>query len=163
MLDTTYIFDGTLGTSLNPPTGVAITATRDSTNVLDLLAARDLGAGKVTDLVVVVTQAFATLTSLQIQFQVGATAGGSFFTTLTSPVYPVAQLIAGAPIFRYTGPLNQLLNGTAGALAPPGQFLKLVYTVAGSNATTGAVFSYMTAGNDRNQTYIYPNNYTSAS
>lgn len=162
MLDNTYIFDGTLNTGLTAPTGIAIAATRDSTNVLDLLTARDLGAGGVCGLHVVVTEAFATLTSLQINLQVSSAAAGTYYTILSSPVYPVAQLILGSPIFRYDLPLNQLLNGTAGVLNAPGQFLKLVYTVAGSNATAGKVFSYMNAEQDRVQTYIYPNNYVSA-
>lgn len=161
MLDTTYIFDGTLGTGLTGPTGVAITATRVSTNVLDLLVARDLGAGAILGIHVDVTVAFATLTSLEIALQVSAD-NSTFYDIMESPVYPVAQLIAGAPIFRYALPLNQALNSTAGVLLPPARYLRLNYTVAGSNATAGSVFSYMNPINDRQQTYIYPNNYTTA-
>lgn len=157
MLDTTYIFDGTLGVSLNPPTGVAITTTRVSTNVLDLLVARDLGAGAILGLNVKVTQAFASGTSLEIALQVSAD-NTTFYDILESPVYPVAQLILGAPIFRYALPLNQLLNGAAGVLNAPGRYLRLNYTVVGT-FTTGAVFSFLNPINDRDQTYIYPNNY----
>jgi hypothetical protein len=159
MYDATQIFDGT-----PPNTGVAIIASRASTNIIDLLVARDVGAGMDTPLGVhvLLTQAFAGATSLQISFQTCATATGTFVTLLQSPVYPVAQLIAGAPLFRYAVPLNQLLNATAGVLAPPGRFLQLFYTVAGGPFTSGAIFSYLGVEADRSEFYAYPSNYVAA-
>lgn len=156
MLDLNLIFDGT-----PPTTGVAITATRDSTNVIDLLIARDVGANQPLAVHVDITQVFATLTSLTVDLQTSAD-NSTYFSLLKSNVYPVAQLIVGAPLFRYDIPVNQELNSSAGVLKIPGRYLKLVYTVAGSNATTGAVFSYITPREDRNQFFVYPNNYTAA-
>lgn len=154
MLDGSQIFDGT-----PPNTGVAITATRVSTNVLDLLSAVDLGAGEPLGLHVQLLQTFVGGTSLQIDAEVGATAGGTYFPIILSPVIPVAQLIAGAPVFRYALPVNQVLNATAGILNAPGRFLRLNYVVAGGPFTAGTVFSYMTPRCDRQEYYTYPNNY----
>lgn len=162
MIDATMLFDGTLNTGLTPPTGTAITASRVSTNVIDLLVARDMGAGAVLGIHVDITQNFATLTSLVIDFEVSAD-NSTFYNILTSMVIPAAQLIVGSPIFRYGVPLNQVLNATAGVAAAPGRYVRLNYTVAGSNATAGAVLAYLNPMEDRNQTYIYPNNYVSAS
>lgn len=160
MLDASLIFDGTVNAS--PSTGVtgaAITTTRVSTNVLDMLTGRDIGVDSIIGLHVLVTTAFTVLTSLQIDVEVGATAGGTYFALAPSPIIPVAQLIIGAPLFRYAMPLNQILNATAGVLKTPGQFIRLNYTVVGTAETTGAVFSYMTPNMDRQQYWSYPENY----
>lgn len=162
MLDFVYgTFDGTIA-STGVPSGVAITATRDSTNVLDLGVARDLGAGAPLGIHVYVTQTFLTLTSLQISFKVSAD-NSTYFDILDSPVIPVAQLIASSEkVFRYTWPLNQVLNAAAGILKAPGRYAKLVYTVAGSNATAGAVFSYAGPELDRDAFTGYAINYSVA-
>lgn len=162
MLDTTLLFDGTIS-SAGVPTGAAITATRDSTNVIDFGVDRDVGAGYKLEVVVDVTVAFATLTSLTVDLQIAPDNGGvagTYYSILLSNVYPAADLIIGAPIFRYTIPPNQGLNWAVGVLQVPGRFMKLVYTVAGSNATVGKVFSFINMANDRNQYTSYPKNYT---
>lgn len=156
MLDSQLIFDGTL----NPVAGAAITTTRDSTNVIDMLVSRDMGAGSLLGLHVQVMQNFATLTSLTVDFQASPTSPSSgFVSILKSNVYPVAQLVVGTPIFRYDWPLNQLLNATAGVLKAPGRYYKLVYTVAGSDATAGSVFAYLAPAQDRQEYWTYPENY----
>jgi len=160
MIDATQLFDGTLGTGLNAPVGDAITATRDSTNILNMLNPRDMGAGGALELHVVVTEAFATLTSLDIEFKGSSAVGGTYYTLLAEKAIPVAQLIVGAPIFRYKWPLNQVFNAVAGVLNAPPQYYKFVYTVNGSNATAGKVFSFVNAEEDRQQFYVYPENYT---
>jgi hypothetical protein len=159
MIDISQIFDGTFSGTPPAPVGAAITATRVSTNVLDMLVARDMGAGAILGIHVDVLEAFATLTSLIISVEVSAD-DSTFVEILRSPTIPVAQLIIGAPIFRYGMPLNQVLNATAGVLAAPGRYIRLNYTVGGSNATAGEVFSYLNPINDRDQTYTYPRNYT---
>lgn len=162
MLDTTLLFDGTIS-SAGVPTGADITVTRDSTNTLDFGVDRDVGAGYKLEVVVSVTEAFATCTSLQVDLQIAPDSSGSpgtFYSILLSNVYPVADLIIGAPIFRYTIPPNQGLNWAVGILKVPGRFMKLVYTVAGSDATAGEVFSFVNMANDRNQYTSYPKNYT---
>lgn len=159
MIDQSLILDGTIsGTGV--PTGVAITNSRVSTNVIDWLTGRDMGAAALLGIHVDVTTAFSGATSLQIDFEVCDTVGGTYLALDYSPVIPVAQLIAGAPIFRNGVPLNQVLNATAGILKTPGRFVRLNYTVAGGPFTAGAVFSYLSAREDRNQFFTYPNNYT---
>ena len=159
MFDQSLIFDGTL-----PSTGVAITVTRVSTNVLDLLVARDLGAGDTLDINVRAMTTFTATTSatLQVQFETCATEGGSYVALAMSPIYPVAQLIAGSNLFAIVLPMNQLLNGTTGVLAVPGRFLRLTYTVATGPMTAGSVMAWLTATKDRNQYTTYPKNYTAA-
>lgn len=156
MIDASLLFDGTLG----PTTGAAITATRQSTNVIDLLSARDLGADDVLEINVAVTQAFATSNggTLQIAFQTSANSGSGYVSLLLSPVYAVTDLIVGAPIFKYEVPANQALNDTNGVLNAPGRYLALQYTV--TNAfTAGAVVAYLSARQDRTQFTAYPRNY----
>src|ERR1700749_962229 len=132
MLDLSLVFDGTFTGTPAVATGVAITNSRASTNILDLLVARDVGAGEDLSLHVLVNPAFTTTNSatLEIDFQVSPdTTSGDFVTIMSSPVYPAAQLIAGSPLFRYRLPVNQLLNATAGVLAAPGRYLRLNYNV----------------------------------
>lgn len=161
MIDASLIFDGTVNTTPNTGvTGTAVTATRASTNVIDFLTGRDLGVDSLLGIHVMVTEAFATLTSLQVDFEVCDTAGGTFLALALSPVTPVAQLIIGCPLFRVALPLNQVLNATAGVLKTPGQYCQLRYTVAGSNATAGKVFSWIAPNNDRQQYWSYPSGYT---
>lgn len=162
MLDATQIFDGTFTGTPLVPTGVAITASRVSSNVLDLLTGRDLGADEPLGIHVLITQTFATLASLTVNLEVCDTAGGSYLSILSSPVIPAAQLVAGTEIFRYALPVNQVLNAVAGVLKTPGQFIRLNYTVGGSSATTGAVFAYLNPRPDRTAFTAYPNNYTAA-
>lgn len=156
MLDASLIYDGTVS-SAGVATGAALTTTRASTNVLDLLVARDLGAGSVLGTQVTVMTALTGATSLQVGFEVSAD-NSTFYNIQLSPVIPVAQLIAGAPIFRYSVPLNQVLNATAGIPAAPGRYVRLYYTIVGTFGA-GTIFASMIPVNDRVQTYTYPKNY----
>jgi hypothetical protein len=160
MLDISQIFDGTFSTTTNVPSGAAITVSRNSTNVLDFLVARDMGAGGILGVHVLVTEAFATLTSLDIEYQVSAD-NVTFATLLAEKTIPVAQLIAGSPIFRYNVPRNQYANSTAGVLGAPGRYHRLKYTVNGANATAGKVIAWLNPADDRNDQYAYPSNFVS--
>lgn len=156
MIDSTLLFDGTL-----PNTGVAITATRVSTNVIDLLAARDVGTGNHLYLTVLVTTAFTSTNSgtLQVQFETCATAGGTYKPLVLTPVVAVGDLIAGAVLLDYVVPPNGVNNTNgSGILAAPGQFARLTYTVANA-FTAGAVMAWLNAAPDRNNYYTYPANY----
>lgn len=158
MIDPSLVFDGTFNPngSIN---GAALTTTTTSTNTIDWLVGRDMGAGALLAVHVDVTTAFVGGTSLQIDLEVGATAGGTFFSMILTPVIPVAQLIAGAPIFRYGYPLNQVLNAVNGVRNAPGRYARLGYTIVGT-MTAGAVFSWLTPIMDRDQFTVYNNNYT---
>lgn len=157
MLDVTQILDGTLG----PTAGAAVTVTRVSTNVIDWLTGRDMGAGAILGIHVDVLQTFtaAGAATLTVDAEVCDTVGGAYLQVLSTPVLPVAQLIAGTPIFRVGVPINQLLNATAGILKAPGRFLRLGYTVATGPFTAGSVFSYINPALDRDTYFSYPGNY----
>jgi hypothetical protein len=159
MIDQNLILDGTLG----PVTGAAVTVTRVSTNVIDWLTGRDMGAGSMPlGIHAFVTQAFtaAGAATLTIDVEVCDTVGGTYLQLITTPPLPVAQLIAGAPLIRIAYPLNQLLNATAGVLKAPGRFMRLGYTVATGPFTAGALFAHVAPNNDRQEYFSYPGNYT---
>lgn len=157
MLDFAQIFDGT-----PPNTGVAVTATRVSTNVIDWLTGRDMGAANPLAIHVLVTETFATATSLQVSYEVCDTVGGTYLPLALSPVMLLANLVAGHEIFRVALPVNQPNNAVAGVLKTPGQYARLRYTVGGSDATAGKVFAWVSPLLDRDQYTTYPGNYTVA-
>lgn len=166
MIDAQLIFDGTV--SADPPTPVAITAsntTQASTNIIDWLSGRDVGAGEPLGIHVDIMVAGTTTNSatLEVALQVCDTTNGTFLTILNSPkVIPASQLIVGAPLFRYAYPVNQILNATAGILKTPGRYARLLYTVGTGVFTTLSVFSYINPRKDRNAYFSYPANYTAA-
>jgi len=156
MLDITQIFDGT-----PPSTGAAITTTRVSTNTLDMLIGRELGATEPLGVHVDVLTAFTAggAATLRVDLEVSAD-NVTFYSIIESPLIPVAQLIAGERIFRYALPVNQVLNATTGVLNAPGRYYRLNYTVATGPMLTGTVFAYLNPRLDRNAYYTPARNYT---
>jgi hypothetical protein len=128
--------------------GQAITATAVSTNVVDLgalttiltspntsTAVRDMGKGELIRLLCQVTVDFATLTSLTVAIQ------GSVDEAFTSPItvvasqaIPLASLTAG---YKFAGLDFVPRNFTF-------RYIRLNFTVGGSNATAGRVFATAT-------------------
>lgn len=156
MLDITQIFDGT-----PPNTGANITTSRVSTNTLDMLIGREMGATEPLGIHVDVLTAFTAggAATLRIDFEVSAD-NITFYSILESALIPVASLVAGARIFRYAWPVNQELNTTTGVLKTPGRYYRLNYTVATGPMLTGAVFAYVAPRLDRNAFYAPSRNYT---
>lgn len=109
----------------------AITATANSTNVIDLTAAAPgiLHAGEPLHIDARVTESFATATSVNVSVVTADNAALSSnpVTLAQTGAIAIATLVAG-----YEIPL-QFLQGTAK------KYLGLVYTVAGSNATAGKI------------------------
>lgn len=131
----------------------AITATAISENVIDLGAPQtpygaaaalnqDIGKGAKIPLTVIVTEAFATLTSLTITVEVSAAAGLTSPKVLfTSPAIAAADLIVGKEITIGYLPREADLR-----------YLGLRYTVGGSNATAGKITAGISMGNQDNKT-----------
>jgi hypothetical protein len=128
----------------------AITATAASTDVIDLGAAgipyghtaalrRDLGVHQIP-LHIQVVENFATLTSLVVSVQTDDNSSFSSATTiLASQAIPVASLVAG-----YVFNIDDL------PLQTSERYVRLNYTVAGSNATAGKITGGIVAASQRN-------------
>ena len=122
----------------------AITASADSTNVVDLGVAgtpygaaaalnRDVGKGAGIPILVQVTEDFATLTSLTINISTGATT--ALGTTIASQTIAVADLVAGKQMSIVVLP-NDISE----------RYLGIEYAVTGSNATAGKITAGITMG-----------------
>lgn len=127
----------------------AITATAVSDNYYDRgLAgtpygavapiARDWGKGSKIPLRIQVTQTFLTLTSLKVAVQTDSDSGfaTALTTVLETEAIPVASLIAGYVFNIDEIPLKTLQR-----------FVRLNYTVAGSNATAGKIIAGVVLAN----------------
>lgn len=131
----------------------AITATAISENVMDLTGGRtfatnspaDWGNGEDVDLVVTVTEAFNTLTSLTVTLETadnaGLSSGQVVLATLNGATIPLASLAAGAQ-FNLRLPR-----------ADYKRYLGLRFTVVGSNPTTGKITSHLALDVERRRNY----------
>ena len=122
----------------------AITASADSTNVIDLgvpgtpfdaAAAlnRDIGKGNKVPLLCQVTAAFDNLTNLEIILSTGATT--ALGTAIASQTILLADLVAGKQIN-----LDYLPNGIIE------RFLGFEYVVTGTNPAAGTITAGITMG-----------------
>lgn len=111
--------------------GQAVTVTAVSTNVIDTGPnAKKLGGGQEMVCEVVVDTDFATLTSLKATLQ--ESADNSTFTTLVDGVaVAAASLLKGRKILCCTVPPTHA------------RYLRVNYTVAGSDATAGKVNAHL--------------------
>lgn len=130
----------------------AVTATAISENVIDLGAAgtpydaaaalnQDVGKGTPIPILVQVTTAFATLTSLTITVEVSAAAGLTSPQVLATETILVADLVAGKQMSMQVLPKDADLR-----------YLGIRYTVNGSNATAGNITAGVSMGNQTNVT-----------
>lgn len=157
MYDASLIFDGILDTTgATGPTGVAITTSRASTNNIDWGVNRDVGVNADLEVHIVISQAFAAAgaATLQISYQTSAD-NVTFVDMLFSPVYAVADLSAGALIFRYKVPFFQLNDKGS-----PNRYHRLNYIVATGPMTAGAVIAWITGMGDRQAFQTYGPNYS---
>lgn len=155
ILDTNLVFDGTVAA---PTTAVAITVTRDSTNILDMGVNRDMSPGTPLYLNVFTDRAFAAAgaATLTIALQGAPNSSGSPGTWTTyaqSPALAIADLNSA---LEYLFPLP-LPSEPAGTYTRP-RFYKLVYTVATGPFTAGAILAYLS--HDRGTLQPYPAGYT---
>lgn len=128
----------------------AITASADSTNVIDLGVAgtpydaaaalnQDIGKGAKVPFLAQVTEAFNNLTTLEIKISTGATT--ALGTTIVSQVIALADLVVGKQVA-----LDVLPNGIVE------RYLGVEYVVVGAAPTTGKVTAGITMGNQTNVT-----------
>lgn len=186
---------GMLDAVLQFSSAQAITATAQSTNFLDLLTSQQLtttytptptgaiwpvnetyfgedlgiGKGEGTPRVQVNTgTVFATLTSLQVQFQgapenstshsTGNRSDLAFHTYIQTDTIALALLTANTRIASFDWPMRKTGDGLP-------RFVQLNYVVAGSNATTGTINADVTLGDEDAQSTLpyYGSNYKVAS
>jgi hypothetical protein len=128
----------------------AITASADSTNVIDLGAPGtpydaaaalndDIGKGAKIPLLAKVTADFDNLTTLEFKLSTGATT--ALGTTIASQTIALADLVAGKQIN-----LDYLPNGIVE------RYLGMEYVVVGTAPTVGTVTAGITMGNQTNVT-----------
>ncbi len=129
-----------------------ITATAISTNVIDLGVAgtpygaaaalnQDIGKGAMVPVLVQVTEAFNTLTSLTITIEVSAAAGLTTPQVLATETILLADLVVGKQMF------NQVIPNGADL-----RYLGVRYTVTGTNPTLGKITAGISMGNQTNLT-----------
>lgn len=142
-------------------TAAAITSTANSTNVIDLGVARDMGIGDGDQLtpkvMCLVNTAFTTTNSatLQVSFQ-GSTDNTTWDTYVSSPAYAAAALVAGARLLDIDLP-----RPAAGKSMP--RYLRLEYTVGTGVFSTGAVTAGIVLGRqDEPPLGAYPSGFTVA-
>lgn len=123
----------------------AVTTTAVSTNVLDMLNARDIGVGEPIKIAASVGTAFAGGTSLQVQVQ--SSADNSTWVTMDeSRAYITADLTAGAKIANFTLPAR-----STGEALP--RYYRFNYVVVGT-MTAGTVNAALVL--DRPNETAYP-------
>lgn len=128
----------------------AITASADSTNVIDLGVPgtpfgavaplnQDIGKGNKIPVLIQVTEDFNTLTSLEVIISTGATT--ALGTSVISETIPLAELVAGKQMVLEVLP-NELTE----------RYLGIEYVVTGTPPTLGKVTAGISMGNQTNVT-----------
>jgi len=137
---------------------VALTATRASTNVIDLTNSRDMGIGTDLYLVVIGSGTFASAggtATLQIAAQY-STDNNTYVDAALSPVMNITALNAtdGQP---YLLPIDWP-RPKKGSLLGALRYIRLYYTVGTQDFTAGTIQAYLNIGRD--DVVYYPRNYS---
>lgn len=130
--------------------GQVLTVTADSSNILDVQNARDLGIGEDTSLKIFVSTGTALLsagaTTLTVALQ-GSTDSSTWTTMVTSPAIAKTDLTAaGSRIWSIDMP-----RPVAGQALP--RYYKLVYTIATGPYTAGTVSAGIVLDDQANVQY----------
>jgi hypothetical protein len=157
IIDGLLQFTGTPG-AINPD--LPTTGTQTSTNVIDLVSARDMGIGDnpALKLLVEIMTTFTGGTSLAVALQGapdnGSGAPGTYTTMWTSPVTLEADLVAGRYLANVDMPRTVLPSASGPSAAQPlPRFLRLQYTTAGTH-TAGSLYGSIVL--DRQDYVSYP-------
>lgn len=158
IIDGALQFTGTPGSvSADSPT----TGTQQSTNIIDLVNARDMGVGDdpALELLILILTTFAGGTSVNVQLQGapdnGSGSPGSYTTMWESGVIAEANLVAGRYLSNITLPRTLLAlpnTGASAAQAMP-RFLRLQYVTVGTHSAGGIYASIVL---DRHDYVAYP-------
>lgn len=152
ILDGLLQFTGTAGTvSSDTPT----TGTQFSTNVIDLLNARDMGIGDdpALKVLVEVTTPFTGGTSLQVNIQ-GSVDNITFTTMLFGPIIAEANLLAGVYLANYDMPrIAGPFPDRPGATEALPRYLRLSYVSVGTHGA-GGIYGALVL--DRQDQISYP-------
>lgn len=117
----------------------ALTTTADSTNIIDLLNARDMGlGGGMSDICLICSVGTALSGGTSINFQLMGSVDNSTYTVYAeSGAVLTASLTANAEVLRITIPARP-----ANAAGNP-RYYKMTYTIVGTYSA-GTVYAYFT-------------------
>lgn len=110
----------------------AIRETTDSENIIDLGKDREIAAGNPVPLLIMVNEDFDNLTSLKVSVETSFDAGMSDAVELASSTVELTNLKVGKMI-----PISFMPVGNK-------RYVRLKYTVDGTNPSTGKVSAYLT-------------------
>lgn len=120
------------------PAGFAVTGDGPVTDVIDLRQARDVGVGDDIYVVITVTEAFNSLTSIEFSVKASTdpTIATGDTTVATTGSILLATLAVGA---RFTMCIQHPVVVSAGAATVGARYLGVFADVTGTNPTTGKV------------------------
>lgn len=137
--------------NFEPVTGTAVTATADSTNIIDLLNARDMGIGD-DPAILLVVQAIAAFTAagsatMNIQLQMSLDNITYYVASESGPIAK-ANLLANSKIWQTYLPHRPVqLGGTFP------RYIKLTYVVATGPMTAGTLWAGLLLDSQSNPAY----------
>jgi hypothetical protein len=152
IIDGALQFTGTPGT-ISPDTPT--TGTQQSTNVIDLLNARDMGIGDdpALRILVEITTTFVGGTNLQVTIQ-GSVDNSTYVTLASGPVVVEANLLQGTHLLDLDLPrIAGAFGDRPGAMEALPRFLRLQYISSGTH-TSGGIFGAIIL--DRQDQISYP-------
>jgi len=120
------------------PAGFAVVGDGPVTDVIDLRQARDVGVGDDIYVVITVTEAFNSLTSIEfsVKASTDSTIATGDTTVATTGSILLATLAVGA---RFTMCIQHPVVASAGAAVVGARYLGVFADVTGTNPTTGKV------------------------
>lgn len=156
LIDQSLVFDMGAYNAQTGLTGAQQLGGGTSTNIIDLVNQRDIGAGGAGDdanltVEIEVTTGYVGGTSLNVQIQGSQSSGSGYVTYAETGAIPIANLTAGAK-FKLKMPV---VNPDGGPLP---RYLQLAYVAVGT-FTAGSVLAWLGTVDDQRS---YPSGFTVA-